>query len=571
MPRAVYLMTTNARKLAEYERRLAAYGVAVERRPAAGADDVAAWLAAKGVIAVLREESNLYDAEGVEVDALEHLQVAVNRTRLDVHARDEGGAVVTATFVHEIPGHVDLARRAPDREDVFDWDDVFVPRTTLRTYHEMRALGLKLSARDLVIDEFVRAHLWYRSPVGLRWTPVEQARTIDFAVDPAAFLADHPIYRRLPEAHPLRGVMGHVVAEGLFFRSARNRREKNYWLPGLNAGVPFVPKRDDVHEATYMFHDLCHFAFPDLLFDGEGGRDRHNVYVVHRMMSEAFTLVLADMLFVDALRASGLDYDWSRRRIHPLFASLDLGGATDLGALRRVLWANARFCLAGDASGYAALGADPAAFAAFRDKYEQFFVADYRWTHQNFASMTERLGGRARAWLDLVAPIRARLPVATQTVGELTAALVAEGVDPGDLDALIEAVFARYLGRLERLWSAPPPPDAAARCLTNGFARWVSGQLALCVVFDLVPESAYYSARLRDALARVERLELADVQRLRGFFDQYVDLLHERRLISADDRAVFREVYPAFAPFFVEYDVELQAPLDVTARAIVSR
>src|SRR5690606_33898717 len=135
--------------------------------------------------------------------------------------------------------------------------------------------------------------------------------------------------------------------------AARNRREKNYWLPGLNAGVPFVPKRDDVHEATYMFHDLCHFALPDLLLDGQVGRAEHNVYVVHRMMSEAFTLVLADMVFVDALRAAGLEYDWARRRIHPLFASLGVGAAAvDLSRLRPVLWANARFCLAGDPAAY---------------------------------------------------------------------------------------------------------------------------------------------------------------------------------------------------------------------------
>src|SRR5699024_9623003 len=113
--------------------------------------------------------------------------------------------------------------------DVFDWDDVFVSARTLRTYHAMRELGLKLSARDLVIDDFVREHLWYRRPVGLRWTPIAQERTIDFATDVAGFLADHPVYGRLPAAHPLRNVLGHVMGEGLFFRAPRNRREKNYW------------------------------------------------------------------------------------------------------------------------------------------------------------------------------------------------------------------------------------------------------------------------------------------------------------------------------------------------------
>jgi hypothetical protein len=38
-----------------------------------------------------------------------------------------------------------------------------------------------------------------------------------------------------------------VVNAGVFFRSAKNRREKTYWLPGLNAGLPFTPKKDEIH------------------------------------------------------------------------------------------------------------------------------------------------------------------------------------------------------------------------------------------------------------------------------------------------------------------------------------
>jgi len=66
---------------------------------------------------------------------------------------------------HEIEGHVDLSRREPAGRGVLDWDDVFVPMRTLRSYHEKAALGLKLSGRDLVLDDFVREHLWYRRPV----------------------------------------------------------------------------------------------------------------------------------------------------------------------------------------------------------------------------------------------------------------------------------------------------------------------------------------------------------------------------------------------------------------------
>ena len=93
------------------------------------------------------------------------------------------------------------------------------------------------------------------------------------------------------------------------------------------------------------------------------------------------------------------------------------------------------------------------------------------------------------------------------------------------LAQVVDAVFERYMRRLERLWGAPPQADDVAGCLTQGFVRWLTGQLALCVAFDVVPESAYYAARLRDDVLATASLGLDDVQRLRAVFDQYVDLL----------------------------------------------
>ena len=43
-----------------------------------------------------------------------------------------------------------------------------------------------------------------------------------------------------------------VANNGAFFRSAKTRREVNYWLPGLNAGIPFTSKKDEVHEISYL-------------------------------------------------------------------------------------------------------------------------------------------------------------------------------------------------------------------------------------------------------------------------------------------------------------------------------
>jgi hypothetical protein len=42
-----------------------------------------------------------------------------------------------------------------------------------------------------------------------------------------------------------------VLNQGLVLRAAMTRREFIYWLPGLTAGIPLVPKDDAVHEAGW--------------------------------------------------------------------------------------------------------------------------------------------------------------------------------------------------------------------------------------------------------------------------------------------------------------------------------
>ncbi|MFT4977946.1 MAG: hypothetical protein ACI8S6_003854 [Myxococcota bacterium] len=479
---------------------------------------------------------------------------------------DRQGARTERRYVREIEGHIDLTRRG-ERAGVFGWDDVFVSAQTGRTYHELR--GMKLSARDLVISDFVRDRLWYRQPIQLRWSPSAGSRSIDFSRDPVSFIADHSVYRCIPDDHPLRRVLANTLEGGLFFRAAKNRREKNYWIPGLNAGIPFVPKRDDVHEATFMFHDLMHFAFPDLLFDGRSDPDARRAYIAHRMTSEAFTLVLADMAFVDLLRRSGREYDYDARRIHPLLTATGLN-PDDPGQLRRLLRANARYCLLGDDQGYRDLGVGPSILGHFTEKYEQFFVSDYRWTAQNFSSMVSGFGERAGTWLDLIAPIRAQLGTPTPTISDVVAMLRGRGVDPGEPEALVEGVVTLYLERLDAIIAAPAETVSAERCMQRGFARHLMGQLALTVAYDFLPESRYTAEKLCEAASGMDQWTLSDVRRLRGFFDQYLDLLCGRRLISEDDRDTWREVFPLFEPRYVDYDVAPSQPLSAVAQQVLA-
>lgn len=66
----------------------------------------------------------------------------------------------------------------------------------------------------------------------------EVKRSVDFRASVRAFFESNE-YLMTPEAraYGLVNVATNVVNQGVFFRSAKNRREKTYWLPGLNAGT----------------------------------------------------------------------------------------------------------------------------------------------------------------------------------------------------------------------------------------------------------------------------------------------------------------------------------------------
>ncbi|CAM9539250.1 unnamed protein product, partial [Heterosigma akashiwo] len=208
------------------------------------------------------------------------------------------------TFTSRLDGVIDLSKRSA-APDVFGWDDIMVIRGTNMTFQEIKQLGLhKISPRDQNISSYIQQHIYYQKRRDLKWNPKAARDTIKFEGD--ASVADFVTKNRfmtneIAQKTGITDIFLSVANNGAFFRAAKNRREANYWLPGLNAGIPYVPKRDPVHEITFMAHDFGHFFIPDLVFTGHASANARRTYIIYRMMSEATTLVFADMLFVDTL------------------------------------------------------------------------------------------------------------------------------------------------------------------------------------------------------------------------------------------------------------------------------
>lgn len=572
MKTVIYLATSNERKLAEWRRNFDRYGAQVRQVSAELTPDEAEALlrgASPGerVLAVCREQSDLYRAGTDEKSLREDLALVDNVTRLHALVLRDGQACALS-YTHRTPGYID--RAGCDEGPGGWWDAIFRVGSTHLTYEELRALGLKFSSRDMAISRFLLDHIYYAAPVDLRFSPQQQRRTVDFDAPLDPLLREHPLLNG-PEArrYGVDRLLRAVERGGVFFRAAKNRREKIYWWPGLNAGIPFTPKKDAIHEITYLVHDFAHFLQPDLLVTGPLSPRARAVYVAYRMISEAVSLVLADMLFVDSLARGGVDYDFSARRAHPLLvaAGLDLAapGAL-LPGLYRLLRANVAYCVRGDDGPWRELVGERGgeALAAYRTKYAPFFVEDFRWTVRNVEGMAGRPDEFAR-WWSLVAPLVEAKPLGLMTVDEAVA-LVGEA-DP--VEALFEWVFAH---KIRPVFEGPEPEVPAEERRERAFFRYMIGQMGLFARYHFVPEAAPHGARIVEFLrAHAGRLGAAEIARVRAFYEKFVELLASRNLISLDDEATYREVFPLFEPFYVFYDGAPgdYEPLDrVAARAL---
>ena len=329
----------------------------------------------------------------------------------------------------------------------------------------------------------------------------------------------------------------------MFTKERWTRRDGNYWFPGLNGGLPYVPKSDAVHEATYLFHDVMHQLMPDLIFDGASSVDHQRVYIAYRMMSEAVSLVLADMIFVRGLttRPELSGYDFGKRRIFPLFQAIERRED-----VRWLLSQVVGFVLRGEPG---ELPVHTDAWRAFEVKYSRFFVADFQWTRMNWQNLVAR-EGMVRGWISLLHPETFRAQ------GLWFISDVVERVGRGlELEPLVEKLFDEvWHRRIGPALEFSGTPDVS-RSTSKGFRRWLTGQCAFFAryqpIIGLPPLAHDLAARVRDP----RPFELAERTQLRERFGDFVRAQAKTGLISDDDAALFPDLFPLFDPYFLrDYD-----------------
>lgn len=446
---------------------------------------------------------------------------------------------------------------------VFGWDDDFFPgELTPFTCHALKEMGIKVSPRDMNLSWYIQHFIYYTQRLNLNFHPVSMTRVIDFQSPVSAFIQTVPIYQ-LPtvQKYGFGHLFNRILADGVFFRSAINRREKNYWLPGLNAGIPLTPKDDPIHELTYLMHDFGHFLMRDLVFTGSLTTSplHRQVFVLYRMMSEAITMWIADGLFVDALVKEDMEYDWGKRRIYPLFQATGLSFDSDnrLDSLYKLCYANVHYCLTGCDKEYKRLLGDSAdglvTLERFKEKYTPFMVEDYRWTLHNYDNMSKK-STEFQAWWQTVST----LGVLMETIDSFILKLDKDG-------ELVDQIF-------KVIWKEQLLPvftqgqkDDDERCpddrdeLKTGFLRYMCGQLGIFARYGLVLSECsdlYLKLILEELEAFKQDVTMERAIKIRSIYEEYVDVLHKQGIISSDDQHTFKEVYPLMDPCFVSYDYQ---------------
>lgn len=515
MRRFIYLCTNNFHKYKEFVRVFDRYGVEVLQMPSLDEVDINANLMKQLLLektkdlvplAILKEESLLLSTYALDSHGhnRSHSEVSFTTTERDLEwLRDESiprnnfkatllssrrdGVLAThrailqawsidpvdkemklKEYVYETKGRMRYSATIGEYNTnivpVFGWDDDFVLLSTNKSYYEHYSQHghaksdrpSKVSSRDMVISSFLSDFIYYKQLKNLKHKPLMLNRVVDFRVDVSDFIRKEVLYvNEWSRKFRFWNMLHHVCNEGIFFKGADTRLEANYWQPGLNAGLPLISKQDNIHELTFMFHDLGHFLMKDLIFIGnQDTLLTRRTYIIHRMISEAVTIMLADGLFIRTLELNeNVKYDYSERKIYPLFRDTGLEfeppeeqaahdeGNNDAAAsqryisnIRKILKASVDYTVKGEDSTFRELitrhhtntmprggvnseeasvknatshNADSImkSLNKYQLKFQPFFVSDLQWTSHNYNNMSSRTH-EMKFWWRLTLPLR---------------------------------------------------------------------------------------------------------------------------------------------------------------------
>jgi hypothetical protein len=555
----ILFITENKHKKQDYENIMALYGMKIKVEKNL---DTLSLDEQNSLDFIIREKSNLYDNDGQIITDYTKLMLCKNISKLEV---EDVKNKVTQHYVSEVSGYINPNLRTQEASmKWFGFDDCFVLSTTGISYKESALRGLKVTARHNVMSQFIKNHIKPKEIKVHNYSKTNIVKPFDMDNSVAYFLIHNAVvkqcFREKNEATELmQSIIANILEKGVFFRSSSSTRESNYWFPGLNGGIPVVPKKDEIHELTFMMHDIMHHASPDLIFDGNSSNEARMVYMMHRMMGEAISMVLADYLFVDLMKQSGIDYDYEKRKIHPVFDYLINHLPKELSfseKIKTICYQNVLYALTGKA-----LDVPDEIRLPYEEKYVKYFIADYVWTDRNFRNIveTDKQTQIFSQWSHQIEHQK----IDTMLMTEMIQAIqdrdnvnsnhnfdMNQTMSSLEMADLVKAIF-------EHTWQHFIEPKMQKKTFTelslqtpyNAFRRYMFGQSFMFFKYGHIPGFKDVGYAIIKALKNEESIDS-----INDLFHFYVSKMKTEHIISEEEANTFKNVFPIFDPFFVYYD-----------------
>lgn len=603
--RVIYLMTTNLEKYKEYIDIYKSYGIEVINLPHIDNPekrnifkrflyelDGLIGECKISVICLMEESMKLvrpFDSETMTNDKIEEY---FNNSKNDSSVRDGVSTVNVAIlttylkddtvnkYIGTVKGKINCSKKEKV-ETVFGWDDIFEIEGISKTLHELRYHGLKHSARDIVNSDYIKDYIYYKTKNNLKFNPItDLSNDVDFSQSPIDFFKGIDLYNNNgSKKSGLNNIINRMLISGIFLRAASSRRVGIYWNPGINGGLPLVEKKDKIHEVTYMAHDIGHQILPDLVFTGKDSFFHRQVYIYWRMMSESFTMTLADMIYIDSLKNEDqIPYDYTARKIHPLFVDLGIDVSSTcsnrIGNIRKVIHANYMYCLNGDDSEYRIMldenNKGYENLEKFKEKYMPFFVEDFKWTEKNYDNMVETRYIETEKWFLNITELRTLIIEASsifskpiippiQSIDEFMSKVSRTSL----CEDIFNIAFNQYV--VPTLIGDYSSAEFNKEIETNrdviqfiSFTKWIIGQLSICFKYDFLKESKETFELITSKMKSYNyRITIDQINDIRTIYNNYLEFLQKHSLISKDDFNTFKQVYPMFDPTYICYDKDI--------------
>lgn len=371
---------------------------------------------------------------------------------------------------------------------------------------------------------------------------------VSFNSTPDNWIMGNAIFQHLNHSLYQRLTAFNLNERGMFPKVWTMESQKNYWNSSLNGGLPITRKRDEIHEGTFMIHDMFHFVFRDPIITTHETPGEQRSYIAYRMMSEAWTLILADMLSIDI---SGLDqtgYDTSARKAYPLLKSMNLD-PRNLNDLQSLLYANSVYCLLGDDIEFRRLGAGEQELEDYKIKYGAFFSVDFQWNKKNVENIIKISQENSK-----LQEYPATLP---EDIKESDAKSLYSKIVTRDGHLSIDRLFDIFWNQFIQM-TQYKVPVSHLRYAKQGIRKYLSGQIHVAFQFpddnfqNLISEFQETAKLIKDSSNLEEVLKRH--RNCMGSINGFIDSLADNQYLLPHQRIVYKLGVPHFPSIFLSYD-----------------